>query len=138
VRVLFDTNIVLDYLLDREPFSEDAEGLFNKIAEGKIVGYVTATTLTDIFYIANRHTRNIDLTRQALSTTLSVMEICPVNRVVLETAFASGLEDFEDAVQIACATTQGLETIVTRDIRGFSTATIPVLNARQLLEELVP
>jgi predicted nucleic acid-binding protein len=49
VKVLIDTNIVLDFLLQREPFFQDAELLFQKIDSGRIVGYVTATTLTDIF-----------------------------------------------------------------------------------------
>ena len=68
-----------------------------------MVGYITATTLTDIFYIARRHTRSVEQARQAVAETLTVMEICPVNRAVLESAFGFGLADFEDAVQIACA-----------------------------------
>ena len=49
MRVLIDTNIILDYFLEREPFVQDAEALFNAINSGQVVGYVTATTLTDIF-----------------------------------------------------------------------------------------
>jgi predicted nucleic acid-binding protein len=64
------------------------------------------------------------------------MEICPVDRTVLEVALTSGLRDFEDAVQIACASTQNLDGIVTRDIQDFSNATIPVLSVSQLLEQL--
>jgi predicted nucleic acid-binding protein len=136
VRVLIDTNILLDYLLDREPFLQDAEALFNVIDSGQVVGYVTATTLTDIFYIARRQTRSIELARQAVSTTLAVMVICSVNRGILEAAFASGLADFEDAVQISCAVAQSLDAIVTRDLQGFSNSAIPVLSVRQLLEQL--
>ncbi|WP_334310543.1 MULTISPECIES: PIN domain-containing protein [Spirulina] len=51
MRVLIDTNILLDFLLQREPFCHDAERLFQAIDSGQIVGYATATTLTDIFYI---------------------------------------------------------------------------------------
>jgi len=136
VRVLLDTNIILDYLLEREPFLEDAEALFEVIDSGKAVGYVTATTLTDIFYIAYRQTRNIELARQAVLTTLTVMVICPVDRVILESAFASGLADFEDAVQIACAVSQNLDAIVTRDIQGFSNSPISSLSVQQLLEQI--
>lgn len=136
MRVLIDTNIVLDYLLDREPFLQDAEALFNVIDSGQVVGYVTATTLTDIFYIARRQTRSIELARQAVSTTLAVMVICSVNRGILEAAFASGLPDFEDAVQIYCAVAESLDAIVTRDLQGFSNSAIPVLSVHQLLEHL--
>ena len=136
MRVLFDTNIVLDYLLEREPFSQDAEALFDSIDSGRIIGYVTATTLTDIFYVARKHTRSIELARQAISTTLAVMVICSVNRAILEAAFSSSLADFEDAVQISCAVAQRLDVIATRDMQGFSTSAIPVLSARQLLAQL--
>jgi predicted nucleic acid-binding protein len=136
VKILIDTNIILDYLLEREPFLPEAELLFQAIDSGKLIGYVTATTLTDIFYIARRQTQSIELARQAISTTLTIMVICPVNRAILEAAFASGLADFEDAVQIYCAVYQGLDAIITRDRKGFSNSAIPVLSVRQLLEQL--
>ncbi len=101
MRVLIDTNIVLDFLLQREPFFQDAELLFQEIDAGQVVGYVTATTLTDIFYISRRHTRSVEQARQAISETLTAMVICPVNRAVLESAFNSGLfgiRDFSDAI----------------------------------------
>jgi predicted nucleic acid-binding protein len=136
VRVLIDTHIVLDFLLQREPFSQDAELLFKAIDDGQVVGYVTATTLTDIFYIARKHTRSVEQARQAVSETLTAMVICPVNRTVLESAFSSGLADFEDAVQIFCAVTQGLDGILTRDTQGFLSSPLPVLSIQELLSRL--
>jgi predicted nucleic acid-binding protein len=136
VRVLIDTNVVLDYLLEREPFLQDAETLFQAIGSEQVVGYVTATTLTDIFYIARRQTQSVERARQVVSLTLAVMEICPVDRAVLEVALTSGLRDFEDTVQVACAIAQSLDAIVTRDTQDFSNATVPVLSASQLLEQL--
>jgi predicted nucleic acid-binding protein len=70
VRVLIDANIVLDFLLQREPFFQDAELLFQAVDVGEVFGYVTATTLTDIFYVSCRHTRSIKQARQAVSETL--------------------------------------------------------------------
>jgi predicted nucleic acid-binding protein len=133
VRVLIDTNIVLDFLLQREPFFQDAELLFQAIDIGQVIGYVTATTLTDIFYISRRHTRNIEQARQAVLETLTVMAICPIDRGVLESAFHSGLADFEDAVQIFSAVAQGLDAIVTRDVQGFLSSSVPVLSIQELL-----
>lgn len=94
MRVLIDTNIVLDFLLRREPLFQDAELLFQTIDRGAVVGYVTATTLTDIFYIARKHTRSSELARQAVSEILTAMMICSVDRVVLELVFNSSLPDF--------------------------------------------
>lgn len=134
MRVLIDTNIILDFLLQRSPFCEDAELLFQLIDSGQVIGYVTATTLTDIFYIARKHTRSIEQARQAVSEILTVMQICPVNRAVLEAALNSGLTDFEDAVQIFCAVAQGLDSILTRDNQGFLSSPIPVFSIQELLQ----
>lgn len=136
MRVLVDTNIVLDFLLQREPFFQDAELLFQAIDVGEIVGYVTATTLTDIFYISRRYTRSVGQARQAVSEILTAMMICPVDRVVLESAFNSGLADFEDAVQIFSAVNQGSEAIVTLDAQGFLSSPIPVLSIQELLQQV--
>ncbi|MBF2017552.1 MAG: PIN domain-containing protein [Rivularia sp. T60_A2020_040] len=136
MRVLIDTNIILDFLLQREPFFQDADLLFQAINVGEVAGYATATTLTDIFYISRRHTRSIEQARQAVSETLTVMMISPIDRAVLESAFNSGLPDFEDAVQIFSAVSQGLESIVTRDAQGFLSSPIPVLSIQELLQQV--
>ncbi|MCC3404434.1 MAG: PIN domain-containing protein [Microcoleus sp. PH2017_10_PVI_O_A] len=136
MRVLIDTNIVLDFLLQREPFFQDAELLFQAIEAGQIIGYVTATTLTDIFYISRKHTRSVEQARQAVSETLTAMVICPIDRAVLESAFNSGLVDFEDAVQIFGAVAQGLDAILTRDSKGFLSSPIPVLSIQETLQQL--
>ncbi len=136
MKVLVDTNIVLDFLLQREPFLKDAELLFAAIDVEQIVGYVTATTLTDIFYIARKHTSSIVQARQAIGETLTVMEVCSVDRAILESALNSGFDDFEDAVQIFSAVAQNLDVILTRDRQGFTNSPIPVLSIQELLQQL--
>lgn len=136
MRVLIDTNIVLDFLLQREPFFQDAELLFQAIDVGQAIDYITATTLTDIFYISRKHTCSVEKARQAVSETLTAMVICPIDRAVLELAFNSGLVDFEDAVQIFGAVAQGLDAILTRDNKGFSSSPIPILSVQDLLQQL--
>lgn len=64
------------------------------------------------------------------------MAICPIDRAVLESAFNSGLADFEDAVQIFSAVAQGLDAIVTRDAQGFLSSSIPVLSVEALLTQV--
>ncbi|MBD2095324.1 PIN domain-containing protein [Trichocoleus sp. FACHB-591] len=135
MRVLIDTNILLDFLLQREPFFQNADLLFQAVDSGHVVGYVTATTLTDIFYIARRHTSSLEQARQAILETLTSMVICPVNRAVLESAFAFDLTDFEDAVQIACAIAQGLDAVVSRDT-DFSNTLISVLTVEEILLQI--
>ena len=134
MRVLVDTNIMLDALLEREPFVRDARPLLEAIDSGQIEGYVTATTLTNIFYIVRRQTRSIERARESVSQTLVAMQICSVDSDILEAAFASNLTDFEDAVQLACAIAENLDAIITRKPQDFAGATFPILSASELLE----
>ncbi len=136
MRILLDTNIVLDFLLEREPFLQDADRVFQAIENNQIVGYVSATTLTNIFYIARKQTRSVERAREIVSETLTATVICPVDRAILEAAFASGLTDFEDAVQIACAVAEELDGILTRDRQGFTSSLIPVFSVEDLLQRL--
>ena len=133
MRVLIDTNIILDFLLQRKPFIQDAELLFEAVSIGQIIGYVTATTLTDIFYIARKETGSLEVAEQAVAEILAVMAICSVNRAILESALNSGFDDFEDVVQIFSAVAQNLDAIVTRDRKGFLSSPIPVLSIQELL-----
>lgn len=73
MKVLIDTNIALDFLLQREPFLQDADRLFQAINDEEVVDYVTATTVTDIFYISRRHTRSVEQARQAVSEILTTL-----------------------------------------------------------------
>ena len=136
MRVLVDTNIILDVILNREPFVEEASALLESIALGEIEGYVAATTLTNIFYIVRRATRSLERAKQALSDTLTLMEICTVDKSILESAFASNLNDFEDAVQIACALANNVDAIITRDAKDFADAPVSMLSAGKLLNTL--
>lgn len=136
MKILIDTNIILAFLLEREPFFKDSETLFNIIAENKVIAYVSSTTLTDIFYIARKQTKSIHKARQAILFILEVMEVCSVDRTVIEIALQFDLKDFEDAVQIASAITQGLDAIVTRNSKDFINEVIPILSVRDLLQQI--
>ena len=135
MRVLLDTNIVLDGLLEREPFVRDAKALFQAIRSGQVEGYITATTLTDIFYIA-RKAKGTMVARQDVSDLLALMQVCTVDRSILEAAISSLLPDFEDAVQLACALNENLDAIITRDTQDFADADLQILSAGELLQRL--
>lgn len=135
MRVLVDTNIILDVLLNRQPFVEDATVLLQKIESKQIEGCIAATTLTNIFYIV-RKGKGIELAKQAITRILAGMEICAVDRNILEVAFASNLNDFEDAVQIACALANDVDTIITCDAQDCVDAPLSILSAGELLNTL--
>lgn len=135
MKILFDTNIVLDALLLRQPWLPEAQQLWQANDGGLLTGYLTATTLTDIFYIAKRQ-QDIIKAKTAVDICLQAFEICPVNRQSLLLACTFLGNDFEDNLQIACATLAGLDGIVTRDPQGFQSTTIPVWTTAQILAQL--
>lgn len=135
MQVLFDTNIVLDALLKRAPWEVDAEVCWKACDEGRIMGCLTASTLTDIFYIS-RKLKGIDVARDAVRICLDAFAICIVDRQALELAIDLPADDFEDNLQIVCATLAGLDAIVTRDKDGFQGSTITVPTPTELLAQL--
>jgi predicted nucleic acid-binding protein len=126
MRVLIDTNVVLDFLQEREPFVKNAARLFERIDAGEIEGFVAATTITNIYYIVRRAAGRV-VAQDAIDQILSDLNICAVDLEVLEQALALNFEDFEDAVQYACAVVHRVDAIVTRDRSGFVNAEIPIV-----------
>ncbi|NJL52304.1 MAG: PIN domain-containing protein [Hydrococcus sp. SU_1_0] len=135
MRILIDTNIVLDLILEREPFVEGAIALFEQIEQGNLEGYIAATTITNIFYII-RKTEGREVALTAINRLLVGLQFCAVDRRTVETALSLGLKDFEDSIQLACATQAQLDAIVTRDRLDFSGSNLPIYSPTELLNQL--
>jgi len=135
LRLLFDTNVVLDLLLDREPFSTRVAAVLSAVEKGELSGYLCATTITTVHYLASRAV-GAKKAKRELGKLLNLFEIAPVNRPVLEAALQSKFPDFEDAVIHEAALHVGVAGIVTRDIRGFKRATVSVYSPDELIQIL--
>jgi predicted nucleic acid-binding protein len=136
MRVLFDTNVLLDALLAREPFVADAAFLLKAVETQQIEGFMSATTITDVHYLVGRQAKSTETAMTAVKQLLSLMEICAVDRETLECAIDLELSDFEDAIQISCAIRLSLDAIVTRDVSGFTGSPIRVLSPDALKSQL--
>lgn len=135
MRIVLDTNVVLDVLLDRLPFASEAAVIWEAHDDGLIQAAMTASSLTDVYYIIS----GIDGPDEALAKTrmcLDVFEFCPVDAEILKAAAAMPGKDFEDNVQIACAVRGTFDAIVTRDKNGFSSSPIPVLSPAEMVTKL--
>ena len=135
MKVLFDTNVVLDALLERKPFADVALRLFAKVERGEITGYLGATTITTIYYLAAKALSSSDATTH-LRNLLLLFEVAPVNRLVIQQALNAGFSDFEDAVLSLAAVQIGADAIVTRNGRDFKKSTLPVYVPEELLAAL--
>ncbi len=135
MRVLFGTNVILDVLLDRYPFSEPAAALLSKVEKGEITGLVCATTLTTIYYLVSKSlSRN--KAEECMELLLRLFEVASVNRVVIETAMTLKFKDFEDAVVYASALHSGCNCVVTRNLKDFVKSEIPIFSPQELLKVL--
>ena len=133
--MLFDTNVVLDVLLDRAPFAEVGANLFSRVERGDLTGFVGATTVTTVHYLSSKvvgAARAHDVVDQLLS----LFGVAAVNRTVLVDALQLSFEDYEDAVLHEAARHAGAEGVVTRDRRGFRKAKLAVYAPEELLKML--
>lgn len=135
MKILIDTNIILDLILERQPFADNAIALFEQIEQGNLEGYIATTTITNIFYII-RKTEGREVALEAIHRLLTTLQFCPVNRQTVETALNLGLKDFEDSIQLACATLHQLDGILTRDHKDFNASTLPVYTPTDLLNQI--
>lgn len=135
MRVLLDTNVVLDVLLKRDPWQTDASAIWGAVDNGTLTAYLIASSMTDIFYVARRLT-DIDRARKAVQVCLDAFNIGAVDRSVLERAQVLSGSDFEDNVQIACAELNELDAIVTRNPADFEGSPIAIWSPAQCLKHL--
>lgn len=128
MEILIDSNVVLDRILKREPFHTAADRLFEIFAENLhgVEGYISASSVTDIQYIAYRNLKDHSEVRQLLSEALKVIKILPVNGENIQNTFNLDWKDFEDAVQYSVALSNKMDAIVTRNMKGFSQAQIKI------------
>jgi predicted nucleic acid-binding protein len=138
MKALLDTNILLDFFLQREPWDTDAVALWTANEQGTFEGYICATTLTNVFYIVRKPLGSAQQARNVVGAILAAMAVCPVDTAILHSAHRADFHDYEDAVQHASAVAGGLDAIITRDPNDYARATLPVLLPTDFLRQLPP
>jgi predicted nucleic acid-binding protein len=114
MKVLVDNNVVLDAIVSREPFREAAESLILKVGTNELNGCITASSTTDIFYILKKMSGTAKA-KQSLFWLFSTFDILAVDEMLCRQALALPLNDFEDALLVACALRAGVDAIISRD-----------------------
>lgn len=134
-KVLFDTNILLDIALNRKPFFDLSAKLFGLIDKKKIVAHVTASTITDIFYIAKKDKGN-EIAVQFIRNLLEIVEVLGVDKEVIVSAINMEMNDFEDAVQVSAAACNEIRTIITRNKPDFINSGLEIFTPAEFIESL--
>lgn len=137
MRVLIDTDVVLDLMLKRAAFYADAFAVWQAGDQGRYERYIAAITPVNAFYVARKFMGEV-AARQAIGDLLAAARVCAIDGAVLTQAYASPIIDFEDAVQAASAQAEGLDAIVTRNGADYAAAPITVLTPADLLARLSP
>ena len=136
--ILIDTDVVLNVLLREEPFFESSSKVFARIEQGNVCGLLTATTMTNIYYIAQKRTGH-KIARICVRKLLETpgLKFLSVDEQVLRDADVSKMADFEDAVQVAATKVAGVDLIVTRNLRDFHHSPIAAVKPEEFLEKLM-
>lgn len=135
MRVLLDTNVVLDFILKRPPFDLEAKEIIARSARRQITIFVSPITPINAFY-TTRKEKGKAVAFQAVEDFLKLVEIAETGKQVLENAFALNFNDYEDAVQSACASAENLDAIVTRNVKDYKNAALPVYSPTDFLRVL--
>jgi predicted nucleic acid-binding protein len=132
-KIFVDTDVVLDLLAKREPFYKYAARLFTSADEQKLKIYVSSLCFSNLNYILSKQ-KSVSEARKILSRFKVLVNVLSVDDKIIELALNSDFVDFEDAIQYYCAIENGINIVVTRNLKDFKHATIPVLTAEEFVK----
>ena len=131
-----DTNIIIDVLLEREPFVEDSCKVLSLCEDHLIHGFVSASSVTDVYYLVRKYTHSTDLAYKAVGKLLEIVKVGSVTNNDVLNAFQQKAKDFEDCLVATCAKSIRCDYIVTRNKKDFEEFGVPVLTPVELLRQL--
>jgi len=135
IKALIDTNVILDLALKREPFFKDSSRIFECIDDQSLEGYITASSITDIYYIASKQ-RDKLLARSFLLNLIQILEIIGVDKDIVIQALESEMPDFEDAIQTFSAKYNSIDLIITRNKADFANSGIKAMEPLEFIHSL--
>lgn len=127
MRILVDTNIIIDALTGREPFREAAEQVFLIAANRTEDMYITASSVTDIYYLVRKHLHSTEQAKNVMSKLFELFYILDVTSGDCMDALASEIKDYEDAVVACCAYRSQMDYIVTRNIKDYAASMVQAI-----------
>ncbi len=136
MKALIDTCVIIDALQSRQPFCKEAEEVFLSVANRNCIGLLTANSITDIYYLMHKALHSAEQTKKALGVVLSLFDVIDTCGIDCRKALTSQVSDYEDAVMIASAERAGVDCIVTRNLKDYVNAPMPVYSPAQFLELL--
>ena len=134
MNVFLDTNVIIDFMGEREGFFEDAAAIFAMIEDKRITASASALTIVNCAYILKK-AFNSDLMLEKVETLCQMLDIMPIERSQLTDAVELRPYDYEDAVQYLSSLPSRPDVIITRDKRGFSSFDILVMTPAEFVQK---
>lgn len=134
MKILVDTNVIIDALTSREPFREDAEQIFMFAANRIEDMYITASSATDIYYLVRKYLHSTEQAKSVMSKLYELFYILDVTSSECKEALLSDMNDYEDAVISCCAVHNHIDYIVTRNIKDYERSKVNAILPEQLLK----
>ena len=134
MKVLLDTNILIDYISEREPFTEDARSIIRMCMEKDLYGCISAHTVTNTFYILRKEL-SVSQRKQFLLDMCRFLAVAGLDKELLVSALENeSFTDVEDCLQAECAKEFGADYIVTRNVKDFTGSSIPAVTPGEFIQ----
>ena len=134
MRILIDTNIILDVLLKREPFYENAANVLKATENSDIKEFVSASAITDIYYIAYKTLRDKAKVKELLKSILRIVSVAGISAEDIYRSLELDWNDFEDSIQYSSAVGNDMDGLITRNVKDYSFAELPIWTPEAFLE----
>lgn len=134
MRILIDTNIILDVLLKREPFYENAANVLKATENSDIKEFVSASAITDIYYIAYKTLRDKAKVKELLKSILRIVSVAGISAEDIYRSLELDWNDFEDSIQYSSAVGNDMDGLITRNVKDYSLAELPIWTPEEFLE----
>ena len=136
-KVLIDTDVILDFFFDRQPFAEYSAQVIGLCETNKIKGFVTPVIYSNVYYLL-RQTARHDKVMDNLKQLLGITDVLSMDKEVVSNALNSGFKDFEDSLQNYAAMKHGaIDVILTRNLKDFSQSEIGVLTPESYIKSII-
>mgnify|MGYP000138116484 CR=1 FL=1 len=134
-KLFIDSDVLLDLLLDREPFSEDIASLIEKSIESEVKLYTSLLSIANMHYIIGR-LENENKANLKIQKILKIVSIDNLGQTVIDKALKSKFKDFEDSIQNFCAVEAGHQIIITRNTKDYKESELSILTPKEYLAKI--
>ncbi len=134
MRLMIDTNIFIDVLIQREPFYHSSKLVLDLCENKKVQGFLSASAVTDIYYLVRKSVHDNNIAYDALGSVLDIVKILPITNEDILKAYMQRASDFEDCLLATCAIANSCDAIVTRNKKDFQTFDIAIQSPEELID----